>query len=199
MSDYKMLIGGRLVDGDHDGRHQPRRPKRCSPPSRARRAAGRRSDRRRRRPPFRPGRNFDGRSAGKVNQLAATRSPPTPTSLARARRRNRASRSPRRRRDRVGRRLSAPLRDARNRRANDPGRRERTRSRSAASRSASSRGSSAWNFPLLVACWKIGPAVITGNTIVLKPAPTTPVCALILGELCQGISRGRRQYHHRRQ
>ncbi len=45
----------------------------------------------------------------------------------------------------------------------------------------------AWNFPLLVGCWKIGPAVIAGNTIVLKPAPTTPVCALILGELCQDI------------
>jgi acyl-CoA reductase-like NAD-dependent aldehyde dehydrogenase len=45
----------------------------------------------------------------------------------------------------------------------------------------------AWNFPLLVACWKIGPAVIAGNTIVLKPAPTTPVCALMLGELCQDI------------
>jgi len=45
----------------------------------------------------------------------------------------------------------------------------------------------AWNFPLLVACWKIGPAVIAGNTIVLKPAPTTPVCALMLGELCRDI------------
>ncbi|WP_257544229.1 aldehyde dehydrogenase family protein [Sphingopyxis sp. DBS4] len=45
----------------------------------------------------------------------------------------------------------------------------------------------AWNFPLLVACWKIGPAVIAGNTIVLKPAPTTPVTALMLGELCQTI------------
>ncbi len=45
----------------------------------------------------------------------------------------------------------------------------------------------AWNFPLLVACWKIGPAVIAGNTIVLKPAPTTPVTALILGELCRDI------------
>ncbi|KTE14992.1 aldehyde dehydrogenase family protein [Sphingopyxis sp. H115] len=45
----------------------------------------------------------------------------------------------------------------------------------------------AWNFPLLVACWKIGPAVIAGNTVVLKPAPTTPVCALMLGEFCQNI------------
>ncbi|MGL3820808.1 aldehyde dehydrogenase family protein [Sphingopyxis sp. R3-92] len=45
----------------------------------------------------------------------------------------------------------------------------------------------AWNFPLLVACWKIGPAVLAGNTIVLKPAPTTPVTALMLGELCQTI------------
>ncbi|SEH13904.1 Acyl-CoA reductase [Sphingopyxis sp. YR583] len=45
----------------------------------------------------------------------------------------------------------------------------------------------AWNFPLLMACWKIGPAVIAGNTIVLKPAPTTPVTALMLGELCRDI------------
>lgn len=45
----------------------------------------------------------------------------------------------------------------------------------------------AWNFPLLVACWKIGPAVLAGNAIVLKPAPTTPVAALMLGELCHDI------------
>lgn len=45
----------------------------------------------------------------------------------------------------------------------------------------------AWNFPLLVACWKIGPAVLAGNAIVLKPAPTTPVTALKLGAICQGI------------
>jgi acyl-CoA reductase-like NAD-dependent aldehyde dehydrogenase len=45
----------------------------------------------------------------------------------------------------------------------------------------------AWNFPLLVACWKIGPAVLAGNAIVLKPAPTTPVTALELGRICAGI------------
>ena len=45
----------------------------------------------------------------------------------------------------------------------------------------------AWNFPLLVACSKIGPAVLAGNAIVLKPAPTTPVTALRLGELCREI------------
>lgn len=45
----------------------------------------------------------------------------------------------------------------------------------------------AWNFPLLVACWKIGPAVLAGNTIVLKPAPTTPVTALLLGEICKDV------------
>lgn len=45
----------------------------------------------------------------------------------------------------------------------------------------------AWNFPLLVACWKIGPAVLAGNAIVLKPAPTTPVTALALGALCKDI------------
>lgn len=45
----------------------------------------------------------------------------------------------------------------------------------------------AWNFPLLVACWKIGPAVLAGNAIVLKPAPTTPVTALALGAIAKDI------------
>lgn len=45
----------------------------------------------------------------------------------------------------------------------------------------------AWNFPLLMACWKIGPAVIAGNTIVMKPAPTTPVTTMMLGELCREV------------
>jgi len=40
-----------------------------------------------------------------------------------------------------------------------------------------------WNYPLLMAMWKIGPALATGNTIVLKPAPTTPVTTLLLGEM----------------
>lgn len=44
-----------------------------------------------------------------------------------------------------------------------------------------------WNFPLLIACWKIGPAVIAGNTIIVKPSPTTPATTLMLGELCQKI------------
>src|SRR3712207_6940910 len=35
-----------------------------------------------------------------------------------------------------------------------------------------------WNYPLMMAIWKIGPALATGNTIVLKPAPTTPVTTL---------------------
>lgn len=45
----------------------------------------------------------------------------------------------------------------------------------------------AWNFPLLLCCWKIGPALMAGNAIVLKPAPTTPVTALKLGEICARI------------
>jgi betaine-aldehyde dehydrogenase len=40
-----------------------------------------------------------------------------------------------------------------------------------------------WNYPLMMAVWKVGPALATGNTIVLKPAPTTPVTALKLGEI----------------
>ena len=40
-----------------------------------------------------------------------------------------------------------------------------------------------WNFPLLMAAWKIAPALATGNTVVLKPAETTPLTALKLAEL----------------
>jgi len=40
-----------------------------------------------------------------------------------------------------------------------------------------------WNYPLLMAIWKIGPALATGNTIVLKPAETTPITTLRLAEL----------------
>lgn len=42
-----------------------------------------------------------------------------------------------------------------------------------------------WNFPLLLAAWKIAPALATGNTVVLKPAETTPLTALKLAEIVQ--------------
>jgi aldehyde dehydrogenase (NAD+) len=42
-----------------------------------------------------------------------------------------------------------------------------------------------WNFPLLMAVWKIAPALACGNTVVLKPAEQTPLTALRLGEICQ--------------
>ncbi|HEY0497648.1 MAG TPA: aldehyde dehydrogenase family protein [Kutzneria sp.] len=42
-----------------------------------------------------------------------------------------------------------------------------------------------WNFPLLMASWKIAPALACGNTVVLKPAETTPLTALVLAEICQ--------------
>jgi betaine-aldehyde dehydrogenase len=45
-----------------------------------------------------------------------------------------------------------------------------------------------WNYPLMMAVWKIGPALATGNTLVLKPAETTPVTTLkILAEVCAEI------------
>ena len=44
-----------------------------------------------------------------------------------------------------------------------------------------------WNFPLLMAAWKIAPALACGNTVVLKPAETTPLTALKLAELLQEI------------
>ncbi|HEY1479214.1 MAG TPA: aldehyde dehydrogenase family protein, partial [Gaiellales bacterium] len=40
-----------------------------------------------------------------------------------------------------------------------------------------------WNFPLLMAAWKLAPALATGNTVVLKPAETTPLTALTLAEI----------------
>lgn len=43
----------------------------------------------------------------------------------------------------------------------------------------------AWNFPLLLASWKLGPALACGNTVVLKPAEQTPLTALRLGEIAQ--------------
>ena len=42
-----------------------------------------------------------------------------------------------------------------------------------------------WNFPVLLAIWKIAPALLTGNCIIVKPSPFTPLCTLKLGELCR--------------
>lgn len=42
-----------------------------------------------------------------------------------------------------------------------------------------------WNFPLLMVAWKIAPALACGNTVVLKPAETTPLTALKLAEICE--------------
>src|SRR5210317_1708517 len=49
-----------------------------------------------------------------------------------------------------------------------------------------------WNFPLLMLAWKIAPALATGNTVVLKPAETTPLTALKLAEIIQesGLPKG---------
>jgi len=49
-----------------------------------------------------------------------------------------------------------------------------------------------WNFPVLIACWKLGPALACGNTVILKPSETTPLSAMRLGELAleAGIPEG---------
>jgi betaine-aldehyde dehydrogenase len=44
-----------------------------------------------------------------------------------------------------------------------------------------------WNYPLMMAVWKIGPALATGNTVVLKPAETTPVTTIRLAELVADV------------
>ena len=56
-----------------------------------------------------------------------------------------------------------------------------------------------WNFPLLMLAWKIAPALATGNTVVLKPAETTPLTRAVLrGHLPPGgPAQGRRQHPHR--
>ncbi len=42
-----------------------------------------------------------------------------------------------------------------------------------------------WNFPLLMLSWKVAPALATGNTVVLKPAETTPLTALLFAQVCE--------------
>jgi aldehyde dehydrogenase (NAD+) len=44
-----------------------------------------------------------------------------------------------------------------------------------------------WNFPLLMLSWKIAPALATGNTVVLKPAETTPLTALLFARICDQV------------
>ncbi len=44
-----------------------------------------------------------------------------------------------------------------------------------------------WNYPVLTAVWKIAPAIITGNTLVMKPSPLTPVATLKVGEIAQDV------------
>ncbi|MET9855865.1 aldehyde dehydrogenase family protein [Streptomyces sp. NPDC006450] len=49
-----------------------------------------------------------------------------------------------------------------------------------------------WNFPLMMLAWKIAPALATGNTVVLKPAQTTPLSALFFADICRqaGLPKG---------
>lgn len=44
-----------------------------------------------------------------------------------------------------------------------------------------------WNFPLLMLSWKVAPALATGNVVILKPAESTPLTALLFAELCQEV------------
>src|SRR5436190_265490 len=41
-----------------------------------------------------------------------------------------------------------------------------------------------WNYPIMMAAWKLAPALAAGNTVILKPASATPLTALLLGEIC---------------
>ena len=48
-------------------------------------------------------------------------------------------------------------------------------------------GITPWNFPVLLAIWKIAPALLAGNTMVLKPSPYTPLCTLKMGEILRDL------------
>lgn len=48
-------------------------------------------------------------------------------------------------------------------------------------------GIMAWNFPFLISVYKMAPSLVAGNTIILKPAPTTPLTSLVLGEVVSEI------------
>ena len=52
-----------------------------------------------------------------------------------------------------------------------------------------------WNFPIAIPCWKMMPALVTGNTVVFKPASDAPLCATLLVELLErgGLPARRRQ------
>ena len=51
-----------------------------------------------------------------------------------------------------------------------------------------------WNYPLMMAAWKLAPALAAGNTVVLKPSEQTPLTALKLAETLRGdVAGGRRQ------
>ena len=58
-----------------------------------------------------------------------------------------------------------------------------------------------WNYPIMMAGWKIGPALAAGNTVVLKPSARTPLTALVLAEIAADIlpaGRAQRDHRHRR-
>jgi acyl-CoA reductase-like NAD-dependent aldehyde dehydrogenase len=44
-----------------------------------------------------------------------------------------------------------------------------------------------WNYPVMLACGKLGPALMTGNSVIMKPSPFTPYCGLKLAELAQSF------------
>jgi len=44
-----------------------------------------------------------------------------------------------------------------------------------------------WNFPVMLSCWKLGPALLAGNTVVLKPSPYTPLATLKMGEVLRAV------------
>ena len=53
-----------------------------------------------------------------------------------------------------------------------------------------------WNYPLMMAVWKLCPAIMAGNTLVLKPSEQTPLTTLALAELAADLSRRRPERHH---
>ena len=188
---YQQFIGGEFVDAGVRARRSTSEPGR----RRGHRQASRRLRRRGRRPrgrtPPRPRSRPGSRRPRRTARCCSSRSP-TPS---------------RRRADELGRLESAERRQAgRRRHRRDPGRRRRPAASSPAPRGSWTawRPTSSWpghtsiirrdpvgvvasiapwNYPLYMAGWKLGPALATGNTVVLKPSARTPLTALAFAEI----------------
>ena len=186
MSDFAMTIGGQSmpavdtfeVINPATGAASRTAPE-CTKRSSTRRCSPRPT-------PTRPGARTRRARRQTLNECAAAIQA-RPATSRRCSRRSRASRCRRRWRRSSARRCGSATRRRSRSRRGPAGRRARSASRCAASRSAWSAAITPWNFPVILPSWKLAPALLAGNTVVLKPSPFTPLTTLKLGEILRDV------------